>query len=380
MSTTPLKNTQSSFHITTEALNSARILIVDDQPTNVLILETILNKAGYNEVTSTTNSIDVHAMHQAERFDLILLDIQMPVMDGFEVMERLKHENDNDYVPILILTAFDDDETRNRALENGAKDFLGKPFSRVEVLNRIRNMLEVRLLHNHLRQRNDQLEQMVEERTLQVEATQLEIIHRLGRAAEFRDNETALHIIRMSKYTALIAKQAGLSKTMCRLLLNASPMHDIGKIGIPDNVLLKPGKLNAEEWEIMKGHCTIGARILSGHDSPLMEVGGEIALNHHERWDGTGYPNGISGLEIPISARIVAIADVFDALTSSRPYKEAWPIDRALDEIRNATGQHFDPSMSAHFFATLPTILEVKKRYQNESSMGLNTTDPGVLS
>jgi len=372
MLTSPLEFTSSNFQVTTEVLHRARILVVDDQPPNILLLKTILKKAGYQHVTTTANPHEVQPLHQAELFDLILLDIQMPGLDGFKVMEQLKHQSDDDYVPVLVLTASHDDETRNRALEGGARDFISKPFCRLEVLNRIRNLLEVRLLHNHLRKRNEQLENIVQQRTAQVEATQLEIIHRLGRAAEFRDNETALHIIRMSKYTALIAKQAGLNKEMCHLLLNASPMHDIGKIGIPDNVLLKPGKLDADEWTIMKGHCTIGARILSGHDSPLMALGSEIALNHHEKWDGSGYPNSLVGTQIPITARIVAIADVFDALTSSRPYKEAWPIEKALDEIKNSSGQHFDPTMVAHFFAALPEIITVKERYQKEGNIELD--------
>ncbi|MCF6282805.1 MAG: response regulator [Candidatus Polarisedimenticolaceae bacterium] len=372
MFTSPASIIENSCKITADALCKARILVVDDQPPNVLLLKKILSNAGYQQVTTTTDPHQVQPLHQTEAFDLILLDIHMPELDGFGVMELLRQDAGDDYVPILVLTASNDDETKNRALENGAKDFLSKPFNRIEALNRIRNMLEVRLLHNHLRQQNEQLGQMVQRRTAQVEATQLEIIHRLGRAAEFRDNETALHIIRMSKYAALVAKQAGFDDEMCNLVLNASPMHDIGKIGIPDYVLLKAGKLDAEEWKIMKGHCAIGARILSGHDSPLISLGSEIALNHHERWDGSGYPNGFSGEQIPIIARIVAIADVFDALTSSRPYKEAWPLEEALEEIRKSTGSHFDPAIAGHFFAILPKIIEVKERHQNQSKTDLD--------
>ena len=354
-------------------LCSARILVVDDQPVNILLLQKILQRAGYTDVSKTMDPTKVQALHRAEPYDLILLDIQMPVLDGFGVMELLKQDAGDDYVPILVLTASTENETRIRALESGAKDFLTKPFNRTEVLNRIRNMLEVRLLHKRLREQNEHLEEIVKQRTAQVEATQLEIIQRLGRAAEFRDNETAMHTIRMSKYAALIAEQAGLDEETCNLILNASPMHDIGKIGIPDNVLLKPGKLNADEWDTMQGHCVIGERILSGHDSPLMTLGAEIALNHHERWDGTGYPNGLSGEVIPISSRMVAIADVFDALTSSRPYKKAWPIEEAVEEIKKCSGQHFDPKMVEHFFAALPRILEIKEEYSEESDCESNT-------
>lgn len=360
------------------SLCNARILVVDDQRPNVILLQKILESAGYSHIDSTTDPTQVQPMHQAEPYDLILLDIHMPELDGFGVMELLKRDVGDDYVPILVLTASTENETRIRALENGAKDFLTKPFNRIEVLNRIRNMLEVRLLHNRLREQNEQLEAKVKKRTAQVEATQLEIIQRLGRAAEFRDNETAMHIVRMSKYAALIAEQAGLDEETCNLILNASPMHDIGKIGIPDNVLLKPGKLDAEEWETMKGHCEIGSRLLSGHISPLMELGSQIALNHHERWDGSGYPNGLSGEAIPIESRIVAIADVFDALTSSRPYKKAWPTEEALDEIKRSTGNHFDPKMVEHFFAVLPKILEVKAYYCEETDTENDPTSSPV--
>ena len=372
MSNNPMGLTSGCCKKAPHALCTARILIIDDQHSNVLLLTKILEMAGYTQVFSTTDPNQVQAMHQAEPYDLILLDIQMPELDGFGVMEQLKQNAGDDYVPVLVLTAATDNDTRIRALEGGAKDFLTKPFNRIEVLNRIRNMLEVRLLHNRLREQNEALEQTVRKRTAQIEATQLEIIQRLGRAAEFRDNETAYHIIRMSKYAALIAEESGLGQELCSLILNASPMHDIGKIGIPDSVLLKPGKLDPDEWEIMKGHAEIGARILSGHNSPLMAMGSEIALNHHERWDGAGYPQGLSGEAIPITARIVAIADVFDALTSSRPYKKAWPLEKALDEIKRGADKQFDAKMVEHFFTVLPKILQIKACYSEKDNMASN--------
>jgi putative two-component system response regulator len=233
----------------------------------------------------------------------------------------------------------------------------------VEVLNRIRNMLEVRLLHNRIREQNEVLEQRVRERTAELNETRLEIIRRLGLAAEYRDNETGLHIIRMSLYSKQLALQSGLSATHAELILNASPMHDIGKLGIPDRVLLKPGRLDDEEWTVMKRHAQIGADILAGHHSELLQMAAEIALCHHEKWDGSGYPRQLQGTQIPLEARIVAVADVFDALTSNRPYKRAWTVDDALAEMQNVAGSHFDPRLVDNFLAILPQITNIMNRY-----------------
>ena len=347
---------------------NARILIVDDQEMNVKLLEKILQRAGYANVLSTTDSRMVENLYLTHHLDLILLDIRMPQMDGFAVLDRLREIESDSYIPVLVLTAQNDKETRIRALEKGAKDFLTKPFDQHEVLLRINNMLEVRLLHNQQRDLNRILDQRVLERTRELNETRLEIIRRLGRAAEFRDNETGYHIIRMSKYSQLIGLGYGLNEAEGELLLNASPMHDIGKIGIPDQILLKPGKLDAREWEVMKTHSAIGADILSGHDSELMLMAREIALNHHEKWDGTGYPHNLSGEDIPLSARIVALSDVFDALTSERPYKKAWSVADAVAEITRSRGRHFDPALVDVFHDVLPQILQVKDQYQEEEA------------
>lgn len=326
-------------------LLSGRILIVDDEPANVLLLTKILRAEGYREVSSTTDPREALQIYQRTPQDLVLLDIRMPHLDGFQVMEALCAMEPGSYPPVLVLSAQTDMATRLRALQAGARDFVNKPIDRTEVLNRIRNMLEVRLLYNHLRGQNERLEVMVEQRTRQLADSRLEVVRRLGRAAEYRDNETGLHILRMSKIAARLARQAGLSAADCDLVLNAAPMHDIGKIGIADSILRKPGKLDALEWETMKSHTTIGAEILAGHDSDLMHMARDIALCHHERWDGSGYPQGLAGEAIPLSARITAIADVFDALTSERPYKRAWPMAEAMAEISRAAGSHFDPAL-----------------------------------
>jgi putative two-component system response regulator len=267
------------------------------------------------------------------------------------------------YAAVLVLTAQSDTATRLRALESGAKDYLTKPFDRLEVLTRMRNMLEVRLLHNQIRDQNKILEHKVRQRTQELMETRMEIIRRLGRAAEYRDNETGLHIIRMSKFSEILGRTAGMDADWCEMLLNASPMHDIGKIGIPDRILLKPGKFEPEEWEIMKTHAAIGAEILSGHHSDLMEMARVIAITHHEKWDGTGYPNGLKGEDIPLVGRIVALADVFDALTSERPYKKAWSVEDALGYLLENRGMHFDPNLVGVFEKVLPEILAVREQY-----------------
>jgi putative two-component system response regulator len=341
----------------------ASILIVDDEPTNVRLLESMLRMEGYTNLTSTQDSRSVVELYKAQRFDIILLDINMPYMDGFQVMAQLRALHLESYIPILVLTAQADTATRLQALEAGAKDFVSKPFIRQEVMTRIRNILEVRLAHNYLQNQNQLLDRKVRERTREIEETRLEIIRRLGRAAEYRDNETGLHIIRMSKYSEMLGRAAGMSSAESSILLDASPMHDIGKIGIPDSILLKPGKLDPGEWEVMKTHTTIGAEILSGHDSDLLETARLIAVTHHEKWDGSGYPNGLKGAGIPLVGRIVAVCDVFDALVSWRPYKQAWPVEDAIAEIRSQAGRHFDPELVGLFMKMLPDVLEVRHQY-----------------
>lgn len=344
-------------------LLNAKILIVDDEPANLLLLEKMLRGQGYAAVTATTDPRKGLEIYQEQPQDLLLLDLRMPRMDGFQFMEVLKLTESDNCPPILVLTAQADMPTRLRALESGARDFLTKPIERMEVLSRIRNLLEVRLMHKYLRTQNALLESKVRERTQELTDSRLEVVRRLGRAAEYRDNETGLHIIRMSKISAALARQAGLTEVTCDLILNASPMHDIGKIGIPDSILLKPGKLDAEEWVIMRSHTTIGAEILSGHDSDLMNMAQEIAIGHHEKWDGTGYPNGLAGENIPHAARITAVADVFDALTSERPYKKAWPVHEALREIDRLAGVHLDPELIYLFHDILPEVTQIREQY-----------------
>ena len=354
--------------MTDEEYGEFKILVVDDEPVNVEVLEDILEIAGYNHVISTTDPYEAVRLYGERGFDLVLLDLFMPGMDGFEVLEKFKETKCDPPVPVLVLTALRDRETRLKALRRGARDFIAKPFDHQEVLARIHNLLEVRLAQKQLKSHNIILDQKVRERTQELHDTRLEIIRRLGIAAEYRDNETGLHIIRMSLFSQLLGKVAGMGDSEAEMLLQTSPMHDIGKIGIPDSILLKPGKLNREEWETMQTHTTIGAKILSDHPSELFQTARIIALTHHEKWNGMGYPQGIAGNDIPLVGRLVAVADVFDALTSKRPYKEPWPVDKAVAQLEQDSGKHFDPTLVDSFKEALQDILKIKDFYDEPQS------------
>ena len=345
-----------------KTIKDAKILVVDDQPANVTLIEKILEIDGYLNVISTTDPTQVESIYMEQNSDLILLDLNMPIMDGYQVLEKIR-EVDPDYPPIIVLTAQSDRDSRIKALDLGARDFLAKPFDRVELMTRIRNMLEVRIMAKAMKNQNKILDGMVKDRTQELNDTRLEVIRRLGRAAEYRDDMTGFHIIRMSRYSQLLGLAAGMSEVEAEVLLNASPMHDIGKIGIPDKVLLKPGKLDAEEWKTMQTHVDIGVEILSGSSSMLMDMAAEVAQNHHEKWDGSGYPRAIAGENIPLTGRVVAVADVFDALITERPYKKAWPVEEAVEYLKEQSGKHFEPKLIDLFIAILPDILEIRNQY-----------------
>nr|WP_315427157.1 HD domain-containing phosphohydrolase [uncultured Albidiferax sp.] len=350
--------------MTSESMELARILVVDDEPANLKLLEKLLTSQGYPAPALVQDSRETLQRYQQLRPDLILLDINMPHLDGYQIMEQLKALDDPLLPPIVVLTAQLGREHMVKALALGARDFVGKPFDRVELLMRVRNLLDAHRAHRLLHDQKAALEEMVRARTEDLNRTRLQVVHRLGRAAEYRDNETGLHTIRMSHYAARLAHSLGWSATDCELLLHASPMHDVGKIGIPDAVLLKPGKFELHEWEIMKTHAEIGAHILDDSDSDLLQLASTIARSHHEKWDGSGYPRGLAGEAIPLAGRIVAVADVFDALTSRRPYKEAWPVEEAVQQIRDGAGSHFDPMVVAHFQQCLPDILAIRERFK----------------
>ncbi|MDH5258321.1 MAG: response regulator [Gammaproteobacteria bacterium] len=351
-------------------IKSGSILIVDDEPANIMLVEQTLMAKGYKNVSSTLSPVDAVELCRNNDIDLILLDLDMPILDGFGVMTKLNEMQKENKPVILVLTAQIMQEYKQQALDSGARDYVTKPFNLTELLSRVRNLLEIKLLHNLMLRQNQILEEKVQQRTANLIKTQenlhntrLQVVQRLGLAAEYRDNETGYHIIRMSKISALLGKAAGMSTEQCDLLLNASPMHDIGKIGIPDKILLKPGKFEPEEWRIMQTHAQIGADILSGDDSDLLSMAREIALTHHEKWNGSGYPNALCGEDIPLVGRISALADVFDALSSERPYKKAWPLDKAIELIKEERGKHFDPKLVDIFLEHLDEIVAIREKY-----------------
>ncbi len=347
----------------TKHLLGSHILVVDDEPANLKLLRLMLQHAGYQHITLLEDPRQVAALCQAEPPDLILLDINMPHLDGFGVMAQLKALHSPLACPIVVLTAQCGQDLLLRALQEGASDFLNKPFNRQELLARVHNFLEAHQARQRLLTDRSALQEAVQHQTREVQRLQADVVRRLARASELRDNETGAHVLRMSHTSALLAKQIGWGDQACALLLDASPMHDVGKIGIPDDILLKPGPLTPDERTIMQTHTTVGAALLTGSDDPLLSMARDIALCHHEKWDGTGYPSGLAGTDIPEAARIVAIADVFDALTSERPYKQAWPVADAVQFMQSQSGKHFDPNILPHFLEVMPQVQAIRMRH-----------------
>lgn len=347
-----------------QLIKQARILVVDDQPVNLELVRDSFEQEGFEHIETCSNPLQVASIVQRQPVDLILLDINMPILDGFGVLSLLsQHYQHLQKPPIIMLTAQNDQQNRNKALQAGANDYVSKPFDRLELLRRVELQLENWFLRKALQEQNVRLEQMVNQRTAELNRAKVEIVERLGRAGEYRDNETGNHVKRVSLYSYEIARQAGLGEERARLIQQASPMHDIGKIGISDTILMKPGKLDDDEYQTMQNHVLIGASILKASTSEILKVAYKIALTHHEKYDGRGYPHGLAGDEIPIEGRIVAIADVFDALTSERPYKEAWPVEKAVALLEKEKGKHFDPYLVDCFMAVLPAIRKIKETY-----------------
>jgi putative two-component system response regulator len=330
----------------TRALTDARVLVVDDQPSNVLLLRRILEREGFTHVRTTTDAREAVPLFAAYDPDILLLDLHMPYVDGFEIMRRIGEElGDDAYVPTVVLTADAGNDARDVALSTGAHDFLTKPFDPKEVVLRIRNLLATRMLHLKLTARNGDLTARSHAQQDALESARIEVLDRLARAVDLRDNETFAHTQRVGEMSATLAGVLGLADDERELLRRAAPLHDIGKIGISDAVLLKPGRLTDEEFDHVRTHTTIGAALLDDSDIPVVRLARVVALSHHERWDGTGYPNRMNGESIPLPARIVAVADVFDALSHERPYKEAWPHEQVMAEFVTQRGRHFDPAV-----------------------------------
>lgn len=329
------------------------ILLVDDEPVNLQVLKHTLEDQ--YRLLFATNGAKAIELANSQVPDLILLDIMMPKLSGYDVCKALQNNALTSGIPIIFITALSDESNEQLGFDMGAVDYITKPFSPAIVRARVKSHLSL-VQMNILKQ------------------TRLQIIQCLGTAAEYKDNETSKHIIRMSHYSHIMAEAAGYNADAAEELFQAAPMHDIGKIGIPDSILKKPGKLDPDEWEIMQQHTTIGAQIIGKHESSLLQLSAVIALNHHEKWDGSGYPQKIKGDDIPHEARIITIADVFDALTSVRPYKKAWSVEEAVSYIKDKAGTQFDPTLVPIFLQCLPQILTIKEKWEDtiEDHMDIN--------
>ncbi len=339
------------------------VQIVDDNDTNLMLFEQIVGRIAEVEVATFADPAEALAACGVAMPDLILVDYMMPGIDGHQFVQRLRSSSGGRDVPVIMVTAAADRQVRQKALELGVTDFLAKPVDPSEVRARVTNLLALRRSHLRLKDQNRWLADEVRRATQAIYDREEELIVRLAKAAEFRDPETGGHIQRMAHYSRLIARGLGQSDAHCDLILKAAPMHDVGKLGTPDGILLKPARLTAEELEVMRRHAVIGHTILAGSSSQLIQLGAEIALTHHEKFDGTGYPQGLTGEDIPLSGRIVAVADVFDALTSARPYKPAWELERARAFLADNAGIHFDPLCVERFLAAWSEVLAIGARF-----------------
>ena len=367
------------------AAQTARILVIDDEPINVKVVQKYLQQYGYHHVRGITDPTFALDGIQTEQPDVILLDVMMPRVSGIEVLQQIRSNPATAHLPVIILTASCDRETKLAVLDRGATDFLAKPVDIYELIPRVRNSITQKRYHDHLRDHARALEEAVRQRTAELEASRKEVIYCLARAAELRDDDTGHHVLRVGQYAAVIGRALGLDEATVEMLEQAAQLHDIGKIGIPDEILLKPGKLDPEQyermqkhavlgkriieplpaggWERLKKHVRIGQQVLQCGASPILQMAAQIALTHHERWDGTGYPLGLAGEDIPLEGRITAVADVFDALASKRPYKPALPIDQCFAMIEAERSRHFDPRILDAFLSCRREITAIQLQY-----------------
>jgi len=350
----------------------AKILIVDDEAHVRSMMQAVLTDEGYSLDFAVDGVQALEKIHENPP-DIVLLDITMPRKDGIEVVRELKEDEKTRLIPVVIVTALRGLDELVRALEAGADDFLNKPVNITELKTRVRSLVKVKAYNDHLINYQKELEREVGKQTAElrkasdkIKNASLETIYRLSKAAEYKDEETGNHIMRVSRYSAEIARRLGMGNGDVENILYATPMHDVGKIGIPDHILLKPAKLDPDEFAIMKTHTTIGKGILEGSDSTLIQTAEIVAFTHHEKWDGSGYPQGLEEEEIPLASRIMSVADVFDALTSKRPYKEAFSVERSLDIMKKDRAKHFDPEVLDAFFDIEENILSIKEEFREK--------------
>lgn len=343
-----------------------QVLIVDDETTGRSILSKVIQKIDddleINVFDDATRALD---WLQSNRIDLMITDYRMPGINGVEFIRRVRQLQHCEHVPIMMITVVSEKSVRYEALDAGATAFLTRPIDQIECRTSCRNLLKIQEQQSIIQDRAEWLARQVEVATQQIVAREQETLLRLGKAGEYRDEDTGNHVLRMASYARQIAEELGLSDRECEDIEFAAPMHDIGKIGIPDDILLKPGKFVDAEWDVMKQHTVIGHGILSNSQSRYIQLGSIIALNHHEKFDGSGYPKGLKGRDIPLVARIVAVADVFDALVSDRPYKKPWTQQQALDYLKQQSGMHFDPECIDAFFSRLQQIEQIQKNLKD---------------
>lgn len=366
-----------SLLIPEDSGENATVMIVDDEPVNIKVVQKYLQNAGYQRFVNTSDSREAVALLRKECPDIVLLDIMMPHVNGLDILEVIRGDIKFQHVPVLILTAASDDEIRFRALEMGCTDFLNKPVRAAELVPRVRNALILKAHHDNLAKYSAQLEHEVRMRTAELAQSREEVIRVLACAAEYRDRETGNHVLRVGRYAGIIARELGFSRARAELIGQAAILHDAGKIGITDSILLKPGKLSLAEIEEVKNHCDYGMNILLGRpthangeheglagtqrlcQSPILRVAATVAISHHEKWDGSGYPLGLAAENIPIEGRITAVADVFDALSSRRPYKDAMPLDQCFEILEEGRDKHFDPKVLNAFFSRTDEVVRV---------------------
>ena len=364
----------------------SKVMIVDDEPLNVRVLRKYLETVGFTRFITTSDALQALPMLEEERPDILLLDIMMPGISGLDILEIVREHSLLKFLPVIILTAASDPDTKLEALSRGATEFLGKPVEHAELALRVRNALVAKGHQDRLSDYSSYLKQQVNHRTAELRASQHEVVNCLARAADYRDGTTGRHVIRVGLYAEVVARQMGCTDTVADLLREAAKLHDVGKIGIPDSILLKPGRLDDSELKLMRQHCSIGRNIIDqlpdrglgeisadavsaagAVASPILRLAASVAYSHHEKWDGTGYPLGLSGSDIPIEGRITAIADVFDALSTKRPYKGAFEMAHCFQVLEEGRGTHFDPEVLDAFFAAIDQIMDVYNTHSDQA-------------
>ena len=372
----PAASSQSNFGDSVDAIKNSKIMIIDDEPLVIRVVRRFLQTAGYERCVEVTDSRIALSRIQSENPDVVLLDIMMPEVSGLDILRSRQNASGFKFTPFIILSATSDANIKEEALKLGATEFLNKPVNSSDLILRVRNALLVKAHQDHLANNAIELERQVQARTYELRRSREQVIQCLAKAAEYRDNETGMHVIRVGKYAAVIAHQLGFSREYCQQIMSAAQLHDVGKIGVPDSILLSPGKLSDKQFNMMKLHCELGCKIIEpiiddtdafgSGPSPLLKMASNIALTHHEKWNGTGYPRGLKGEQIPVEGRITAVADVFDALSSARPYKEPFPLEKCYEILEAERNVQFDPRVLDAFLSRRVDMEKIRTLHADE--------------